>query len=485
MAIIEYLNVVLGLDHGKFDQDVKQASVSVAGVGKAIAASAAGAGTIKLGFDSVKLAAEAETAEVSFEVLLGSAEKAKKAIEDFRQIDRETPLSFIDIQRAAKTMLAFGVEADDLGKRLRQLAAISMGNEDRFQSLALAFGQTTSAGRLMGQEVLQFVNAGFSPLQQLSKSTGISMRDLKKAMEEGSISIDMVEKAFDQATEKGGLFYGMNEKIAQTTAGQFAKLSGDLKMLGIEVGEQLVPALKDMVDLLREGTSLAKDTGFTSLISAFASGSQLGVAAAKDIVTGKTDAMDSLAGKFIDADVEAINKRFAIQNRITESRKEEQKISDEQIRNELTAAKKMQELSAKENLQKEIELDFEKEIERIKKKHEEIEKEAKDIQRTLDPRMVVQEQIDRARELEKLGALSSEDLLKFAEKLAMDFAESQVNRPQETPFAAKGSVEAYRLLMQRDADREEEKQLQRDANTFLADIKKELANRPPIAVLRR
>ncbi|MFW1649887.1 hypothetical protein, partial [Acinetobacter nosocomialis] len=76
----------------------------------------------------------------------------------------------------------------------------------------------------MGQEVLQMVNAGFNPLQEISRTTGRSMVELKKAMEDGAISSSMVADALRSATEEGGRFFEMNEKLKNSAAGQWAKI---------------------------------------------------------------------------------------------------------------------------------------------------------------------------------------------------------------------------------------------------------------------
>jgi len=109
---------------------------------------------------------------------------------------------------------------------------------------ALAFAQTPAAGRLMGQEVLQFVNAGFNPLQIISEKTGRSMKDLKKDMENGAISADMVSEAFKIATSQGGLFFGALEKGSQTTSGKFAKLKDSFDQLKVAFGTGINEGLR-------------------------------------------------------------------------------------------------------------------------------------------------------------------------------------------------------------------------------------------------
>jgi len=96
---------------------------------------------------SVKLAAEMEQTKVAFGVMTGSAAQATKLLNDFKALDIESPINFADFARAGKTMLQFGVQAEALRPTLSRLAAISLGNAEQFQSLALAFGQVQANGR--------------------------------------------------------------------------------------------------------------------------------------------------------------------------------------------------------------------------------------------------------------------------------------------------------------------------------------------------
>jgi tape measure domain-containing protein len=154
-------------------------------------------------------------------------------------------------------MLQFGVQAEALRPTLSRLAAISLGNAEQFQSLALAFGQVQANGRLMGQEVLQMVNAGFNPLQEISRTTGVSMIELKKRMEDGAISAQMVAKAFETATSEGGRFYGMNQQLEGTMSGQFAKLESEIKAASIALGTALIPLVQQLTGLLKDVASSA------------------------------------------------------------------------------------------------------------------------------------------------------------------------------------------------------------------------------------
>ena len=194
------------------------------------------------------LAIEAEQAEAAFEVLSGSLEKTKTLITDIRTLDAKTALGFSDLAKGAKTMMGYGIGIDIVKTRLEQLAAVSMGNTDRFNSLALAMGQVTAATRLQGTEVLQLVNAGWNPLKTISEQTGKSMSELRDLMAEGGITTKMVTDALDAATSAGGMFHGMNEKMAETLGGKLNKALSQTNVMLIDVAKSGEDSAKRLAD---------------------------------------------------------------------------------------------------------------------------------------------------------------------------------------------------------------------------------------------
>jgi tape measure domain-containing protein len=177
----------------------------------------------------ISVRSQMQMLEQSFNVLLGSKAKADAMLGDIRDIALKSPLSLEDTAQAAQMMLSFNISAEKIIPTLRQLGDISMGNSERFRSLTLAFSQMSSAGKLMGQDLLQMINAGFNPLQIMSEKTGKSMSALRDEMSEGAISSEMVAEAFRSATAEGGKFHNMMETQASGLAGLQASL-GDAWM---------------------------------------------------------------------------------------------------------------------------------------------------------------------------------------------------------------------------------------------------------------
>lgn len=198
-----------------------------------VLAGAAGAAAIKKGF-------ERETVQLSFEVLLGGKEKAASLLKQIRDFGASTPLQTAGLQDNAKTMLSFGIAAERIMPDLKAIGDIAMGDQQKMNSLTLAFSQMTSTGKLTGQDLLQMINAGFNPLNEMSKKTGKSVATLKDEMGKGKISSEMVREAFISATSAGGQFYGMLEKLGQSKSGRWSTM--------LDKGVQLLWKLYDIIE---------------------------------------------------------------------------------------------------------------------------------------------------------------------------------------------------------------------------------------------
>lgn len=185
--------------------------------------------------------------ETAFGTMLGDMKEAKALMSSIKNFAAVTPLETTDLTQGAKLLLGYGVAAENIMPSLKMLGDVAQGDKNRMMSLALAFGQVMGNGRLMGQEVLQMVNAGFNPLQQISEDTGKSMVDLRKDMENGAVSARMVAEAFKSATSEGGRFYGAMSAQSKTYEGQLSTLRDNIRSTFGEV-------MKPIFDYLANNT---------------------------------------------------------------------------------------------------------------------------------------------------------------------------------------------------------------------------------------
>lgn len=202
----------------------------------------------------VQVRGEVEQLQISLKTLAG--EKAGEQLyQDMHDFVVKTPMLMSQVAQGAQTLLSFNIEAGKVMPILRQIGDISMGDAQKFQSLTLAFAQMSSTGKLMGQDLLQMINAGFNPLVVMSEQTGKSISQLKDEMQKGQISVEQVEDAFRRATSEGGLFHGMLEKQSQGISGQLSNLQGAIEDMFNEIGSRSEGVVGDVIS---GGTTLVK-----------------------------------------------------------------------------------------------------------------------------------------------------------------------------------------------------------------------------------
>lgn len=233
---------------------------------------------------TLTLGIEAEMQKTSFEVLLGGESSAKRLIDDIAKYATKTPYEKLGLGDAAKTMLGFGIAQDKVMPNLRAIGDIAMGDANKMNSLALAFSQTASAGKLNGQDLLQMINAGFNPLNQISKTTGKSIGQLKKEMEAGAISAKMVEDAFIGATSKGGQFYLMADKMSNTLGGRWSTFMDNINEKFIAMYAYIEPVASLMMEFVNNGLE-AGANAMGWLITKFREGNPIVLALAGTILT--------------------------------------------------------------------------------------------------------------------------------------------------------------------------------------------------------
>lgn len=193
---------------------------------------------------------QAELQQQNLTTLLGGDVAAMENLySQIAEYGKDTVYDKTGLLEATKTMMSFGISGEKAFSTLQNIGDIAMGDSNKMQSLALAFSQTTSTGKLMGQDLMQMINAGFNPLQVISEKTGKSIGTLKDEMSKGAISADMVAQAFQWATEEGGLFYQGAEKAGLTTAGRINQLKDNVAELGITLFETLQPAIDGVLEM--------------------------------------------------------------------------------------------------------------------------------------------------------------------------------------------------------------------------------------------
>jgi len=263
MAADEKLSLEITFENGQFLVKSKETEESFKGIQKAVKSTndimmSMGTALTKyvslpltiLGGILLESSSNMEQLSVSFEVMLGSAKKAKVMMKDLADFAAKTPFEMTDLAKSTETMLGFGIASKDIMKNLQMLGDISGGNSEKLSGLTLTFSQITSAGKLTGDNLRELINRGFNPLLTISEMTGKSMTTLRTDMEKGAISSEMLNQAMQKATGEGGRYYKMMKKQSQSLVGTLSTLKDDAMKLGRELVSSFLPAIKNIVNAL-------------------------------------------------------------------------------------------------------------------------------------------------------------------------------------------------------------------------------------------
>ena len=190
----------------------------------------------QLASEIIRVRGEFQSMDTAIETMVGK-DMANRLIPQIKELAKISPLTVSDMVGAEKMMLGFNIQAEDTIRYLQALSDISMGDSVKFKSLTLAFSQMSAAGKLMGQDLNQMINAGFNPLQIISEKTGKSIATLKDEMSKGAVSAEIVQQAFIDATSAGGKFYNMSSNASKTINGQISMMEDALDAALNDIGK--------------------------------------------------------------------------------------------------------------------------------------------------------------------------------------------------------------------------------------------------------
>ena len=233
-------------------QSAKRLENSVSGIGsklKMLAGAFIGFETVKTGISAF---AEREKLQTDIGTLLGDDAAGKQFSDYITQFAKATPYGISELSGLAKGLIQYNVSLEDTKMYMQQLGDIAMGDKQKMASLGVVLGQVASAGRLQGQDLMQFINAGFNPLTVLSEMTGKTMAQLRDDMSQGAISFDMVSAALKKATSEGGRFYKGMEKGSKTLSGLWSTAMDNIKQSLADAFEKNQDKLKDFARRIGE-----------------------------------------------------------------------------------------------------------------------------------------------------------------------------------------------------------------------------------------
>lgn len=253
------LVVKLGLNSKGFTKGLDQSqsrlgmfTKSVTGGIAKVAALAAGAVSIgSLGF-GLSLVAEAEQAEVAFTTMLGSVDLAREKLGELKQFAASTPFQLGELRDSARTLLAFGVSADDLLPTMKTLGDLAAGTQKPIADFVDIFGKVKATGIASMGDINRLADRGVPVYEELAKVMGVSTGELRTLIGTGQVGFTQLKQVMENVVGAGGLFEDSMKKQSGTMVGLWSTLKDNVLFVIGDIAKALVDGF-DIKGLLGGG----------------------------------------------------------------------------------------------------------------------------------------------------------------------------------------------------------------------------------------
>lgn len=176
--------------------------------------------------------------EISFNTMLGSADKSKQLMDELIQTAAHTPFDMSSITSGAKQLLAYGTEAKDVNKTLVQLGDIASGLNIPLGELVYLYGTTVSQGRMFIMDLRQFMGRGVPLAEELGKILHQNTTEVQESVSKGKVTSDIFKEAIANMTQAGGRFGGLMEQQSKTLEGQWSNIGDSIQQMFNEIGKK-------------------------------------------------------------------------------------------------------------------------------------------------------------------------------------------------------------------------------------------------------
>lgn len=228
----------------------------------------------------IRYNARIEDYQTSFKVMTGSAEKAAETIKTLKKIGATTPFELTDLAETTQLLMNYNFTADEAIDRMSMLGDISQGNADKLNRIAMAYGQMSSANKVALEDVKQMIEAGFNPLQEISKTTGESMASLYDRISKGAISVNEITASMQRSTSEGGKYFQSMAEQSKGVNGQLSTMRDNwdsftgavAKSASKELKDSVLPEINEALEKsiqMVEGGALDEIDGVVSKIASF------------------------------------------------------------------------------------------------------------------------------------------------------------------------------------------------------------------------
>ena len=175
--------------------------------------------------------------EISFGTMLKNKEKANELMAQLTDLAAKTPFGLEEVSEGAKKLLAFQIPAQEVTETLRRMGDVASGLGVPMGQLIHVYGQVKAQGKLMTNDLYQFMNAGIPIIAELSKVVGKSETEIKDMVSAGKIGFTEIQAVIKNMTNEGGLFYNLMAEQSKSLGGQISNLKDNFDQMLNEIGK--------------------------------------------------------------------------------------------------------------------------------------------------------------------------------------------------------------------------------------------------------
>lgn len=176
--------------------------------------------------------------EISFNTMLGSADKSKQLMDELIATAAKTPFDMSSITSGAKQLLAYGTEAKDVNKTLVQLGDIASGLNIPLGDLVYLYGTTVAQGKVFTMDLRQFMGRGVPLAEELGKILHQNTTEVQESVSKGKVTSDIFKEAIANMTQAGSRFGGLMEQQSKTLEGQWSNIGDSIQQAFNEIGKK-------------------------------------------------------------------------------------------------------------------------------------------------------------------------------------------------------------------------------------------------------
>ncbi|BBQ09239.1 tape measure protein [Elizabethkingia anophelis] len=196
----------------------------------------------------INVRGEFQKTEIAFATMLGDANQAKSLMGDMVNLAAKTPFSLQDVSNGAKQLLAFQIPASQVVDTLTRMGNIAAGLSIPLSRINLVYGQVKAKGKLMGDDLRQFTEAGIPMVAELAKKFNKSTAEISDMVSAGKIGFKDVKDVLFSMTNEGGMFFNLMEKQSASLSGKISNLEDAWDQMLNKLGEANEGILNDAID---------------------------------------------------------------------------------------------------------------------------------------------------------------------------------------------------------------------------------------------